>query len=796
MPEWNIDAPEVDASSPTGLAHGRRRLIVPEHNNESYQWIMETQQLLARGEWRIRHVDYDNAPFGRETHAPSPSRWWLALLAWFDHTVSGRPPGLAVEHAALFADPLLHVLLLATATAFVALYSDALSAALLSLGLVALFPFARSFLPGAPDHHGLAQICALWSVLPLLVVIRKSPGAAPPSGKVTLPAGIAAGNRRERIFYLLAGVAGGCGLWISAASQAPVLAGIVLGALMSAWLARNDTTERLAGESGAAPWHLWAFGGCAASLAAYMIEYFPGHMGLQLEVNHPLFSLAWLGAGVLLTRTVAWIQRGKFVRGFRDAITVAGSAILLVALPVAMALEHTSGFLAPDPLATRLTHAGPVTASNLFAWISRDGFSSAVWAALLPCLLAVPAVYLLARRATPAPLRRPVALAAGPVLIALVFACIWLRWWNMFDTMLLAMIVAASASMREPGTPRLGRWVLSGLVVTAMVPGIGLLLPPADAGEDIVLSQPEAIGLAERDLAHWLANRLGSADGVVLAAPDVTMAMSYYGGLRGLGTVSWENHEGVSASIRISSASSPQEALELAQHRGITHVIMPSWDPFLDMYARIGFRAAADSPVPPASFIAALHRWEQPAWLRPLPYQLPPIAGFEGQSALVFEAIDQQDPASAYSRLAEYFVEMGQMNLAISAREILKRFPSNVGALVAQAQIDAASGDTEAFGVVFDSLLARLSRGDDRALPWDRRVSLAIMLVTGKRPDLAREQLLRCLSGLDEARLRSLTTISLFRFQVLCKKFGLEISDQRLHGLASDLLHPGLRSRI
>ena len=41
-------------------------LIVPLHHNDSYQWLIQTQQMFARGEWRVRHIDYENAPFGRE----------------------------------------------------------------------------------------------------------------------------------------------------------------------------------------------------------------------------------------------------------------------------------------------------------------------------------------------------------------------------------------------------------------------------------------------------------------------------------------------------------------------------------------------------------------------------------------------------------------------------------------------------------------------------------------------------------------------------------------------------------
>ena len=70
----------VDARSPTGWADGKRWLIVPEHNNPTYQWIEETQLMLARHGWRIRRIAYENSPIGRDVQSASPYRWWLVAV--------------------------------------------------------------------------------------------------------------------------------------------------------------------------------------------------------------------------------------------------------------------------------------------------------------------------------------------------------------------------------------------------------------------------------------------------------------------------------------------------------------------------------------------------------------------------------------------------------------------------------------------------------------------------------------------------------------------------------------------
>src|SRR5688572_11274731 len=79
--EVGAEALKLDPPSPTGYRGGIRKLIVPEHNAVSYQWITQTQQMFARGDLRVRHVDYDNAPEGRDSHQASLFRWWLGLVA-------------------------------------------------------------------------------------------------------------------------------------------------------------------------------------------------------------------------------------------------------------------------------------------------------------------------------------------------------------------------------------------------------------------------------------------------------------------------------------------------------------------------------------------------------------------------------------------------------------------------------------------------------------------------------------------------------------------------------------------
>ena len=223
---------------------------------------------------------------------------------------------------------------------------------------------------------------------------------------------------------------------------------------------------------------------------------------------------------------------------------------------------------------------------------------------------------------------------------------------------------------------------------------------------------------------------------------------------------------------------------------GATHIIIPSWDPFMDVFANIGEGQVA------GTFLARLHQWNLPPWLRPVPYLLPTIAGFEGQSVVILEVVDEQDDATAASRLAEYFVDMGQLDLAAKAARLLRRFPADLGALLARVQVATALDQADELAATLDLLMRRISGGADRDLPWDQRVALAVVLVQAHHVDLARPRLRQCIAELDEEKLRSLSTILLYRLQVLRKALNLEISDPALRALSLELLPPDLRSRI
>jgi hypothetical protein len=644
--------------------------------------------------------------------------------------------------------------------------------------MVALYPLSAGFVPAVPDDFALILALTPWCVLPLVLGFRALTSQS--GGESN-----AVSERRARMCFMGAGVAGGLGMWIELAVQLPLLLGIGTGALFAAWALRPGQHNDAQIVS-APPWRWWAISGAVTILAGYLVEYYPAFLGeWELRAVHPIYGLAWLGGGEVLSVAVALIQRSKTKWSARDIVMLVGGIAAVASLPFAMWKTSNPGFLGVDLLSFRLTkQIDAILAPNVSQWLARDGMSAAAWATLVPMLAFGFLVWQSVRRATGGANRAALAVVLGPAFIALILSYLRLRWWQIFDGLLLIAVVFGTSVFATQSRSVLGRVLWFGSVGGALAIGLFQLSPLKATGDKNVLSLPEVEGLVERDLAHWLAKHSTVTDGpaIVLAPPSLTKTLAYYGGMRGLASLSWENKDGLSVALRIVISTSRDEALALLRKREVNYIVMPSWNSFFEEYTRSASVQVGEL------FLTGLHRWALPLWLRPIPYQLPKIAGFDQHSVVIFEVVDEQDEPVALSRLAEYFLEMDQLDRAQATAQALRRFPVDFGALVTRAQVEAALRNGPAFTTLIDTVVKRLSAGGDRNLPWDRRVSLAVALARAQQMDLSRAQVRRCLAEIDETRIRSLTTYSLFHLDYLRKGFGFEIEDSQLRELVADLL--------
>ena len=766
---------DVTGSTPAGAEiTPNNSLPIPDQLDASYHWLAQTQRMLNRGEARVRHIDYENAPFGRTVLTPSPYRWWLGFLAWCEHLATGAPPSTQVEKAALLADPLLWGIVILGSAIVAATCFGSLSASFLSLGLVSLFPFITGFQPGAPDDRGLGQALAMASVLFLSCAAAAGPEKA----------------KARRRWFILAGIAGGLGLWVKVSVQLPVLWGIAAGGLLIAIVRpRGDASAK--GSAPPLPWRAWACAGAATTILASLIEYPPSDLWTwELSFVHPLLGLAWLGAGELLFQASACFQDRSFSRRPINLVLVSLSIAAVIAVPAALLIRHGVDLFVLDSLSSHLTRLrGGIVAPNLAAWIGIQGPSSRLWLTLAPVGALLPAIWVLKNRRIAQPTRAAVAITLGPVMVALSLACVKLIWWQTLDALLLVSLAALApgiSSLAISPKARIG-WTV--VVVFLLVPGLANVLGWDRPSQGAVLNRTEVQDLSLRDLAGWISQHSDPGTVIVLSPPSASNVLCYYGAFRGLGSVSEENKDGIDAAIRIMSVRNVEEAKEMVNRRKITDIVLLSWDTFFDDFARSGLGKVE------GTFIDKLKFTTLPRWLRPLAYRMPSIPGFEDQTVTVFEVVDEQDDATRLSNIALYFAEIGDLDQARSAAEGLTRFTTDFGAWVARAQVAAALRDDADSAKILKVLQSRLALRVQPLISWNRRVDLAVVLARAKITEFAKAQLTLCINSIDEHRIRSLSPESVYRLLVLCRGLGVTMPPAE-HALALHLVPPTLRARL
>lgn len=786
-----VDPPAVDAASPTGYSLGRRSAFFPGGGLDSLHWVMQTQAMFASGTWRIHAVGYDNAPRGREMHWASPFRWWMGLIAWVDHVMTGTPIGLAVERAALYADPLLLALAMLGLVPLTAGRFGSCAATLLAVGMVAALPFYGVFVAGYADHHGIAESCALMTVLFLLA----GAGGFTRTGE-SVPERLSAGERvlwewlpdrrTARGWFTASAVAGGVGLWISTASQVPVLVGIGAGAIWAFWLGRAPAAGGC-WVLDPSLWRWWGLVGGATSFVTYLVEYFPAHMTLRLEVNHPLYALAWLGAGELLCRMARLSAGARPAFQPREVGAWLAGALGVGLLPVVVLATGHDTFFVADEFVWRL-HTRYI---GEFQRLTAYPFSLGIVINCLPVVLVLPALYFMIKPTIPRVWKAHLVLALAAAALPLGMAFMQVRWWGMYDAILFALLAVLFALLERLSARRLptALWLLG----CALVFLPGAITAVKTTWRNTEFTEDNVYSLAERDIAHWLRLRMGRDPAVVLSSPVATTKLIYHGGLTGLGTLYWENREGLEHAAEIFAARSPDEAYGLIRRYGITHIVLLSWDTFAAEYVQLYRDLPVTGAVPNTSFILTLLQGNIPSWLRMLPFRLPDHPALARQSVWILEVTPPQRPEEAVARAAEYRVEMERPGLALQMLPILEQAAHYFPALVTLAYVQAKTGEAPQFSTTLARIVEDLSPAAD--LELEDRVRLAAVLRVGGRTDLAREQLRRCMTQLNERALRRLPAGTLADFLGLGEELGIWIPDPELRQLAARLLPPYLREK-
>jgi hypothetical protein len=243
-------------------------------------------------------------------------------------------------------------------------------------------------------------------------------------------------------------------------------------------------------------------------------------------------------------------------------------------------------------------------------------------------------------RVLPTPAQAVLAFVLLPALLLLLFTFRQVRWLGLDAALWLAVLVVASTVLRHAI-----EWTRARSLVAALCLGLILLpFPLFTAMFPWRYGYPaaaEATQLVTRDIAYALRARLGAQTGTVASGPTTTTWLAYFGGVRGLGTLYWENVAGLRATAEIYAASTPELARQLIDHYGVTHLVVCSWDAFTRPYVRLARADPLDSlerePATHAFIFQLLSGAPTPEWLVRIPFDIPALSTLRGERVWIFE---------------------------------------------------------------------------------------------------------------------------------------------------------------
>ena len=423
-----------------------------------------------------------------------------------------------------------------------------------------------------------------------------------------------------RRWFLLAGVATGLGYWVSATIESffiyPLLGifAVLLVLVPPARVTEEDLVVR------ADLWRLWGFTAGGVAFAFYLLEYFPHHLAMRMEVNHPVYDLALVGAGEALRALTLFRWSGR--RASAATLLPLALALLVAALPVLFILR---GPLAwhhmRDPQMLRLHNfIQEFYTYNNFIKTRRLQHVFELYG-VLP-LVSLLAPFFLLRRGLTIP-------QVMWLWVTFAFACSFglvsynqIRWMGFFAAAvcLSAMVAAHFAFNLLPSASFARRDVA--VAVLALV----VLVQPTDFFyRQFVELHDDLRGVTMQDelMTPMLNKRIAFAlknspdrPKAVIAGLDLAPSFGYFGGIPCLASFYWENTDGLHEATRFFATKDPEEAHEIATRLGATHVIIPPGPlmPNYFYYIAYGHYDTADTA---NIFISKLATGNVPLWIQP-----------------------------------------------------------------------------------------------------------------------------------------------------------------------------------
>jgi hypothetical protein len=601
-------------------------------DNDPYYWISYAQEMAQTGQWRIRYTYIDNVPFGREVHWSQSVSWLLVIFGSVRHWCTGEPMVDAIEGAAIWVNPFLCLMFAAGFSWLIARRMGVIAGAFFAWTFVTLPDIGWTFHPFHLGHHGLHVACSLGTVLCLVLgglgwVTKESTELAEnrsSESAACLFRPLNVMRRAEaRRYFAAAGIFTGLGLWIGATVQFFSIGALAVGSVLLAFfMPAHLTDERI--DYVPELWRTWAVWGAITGSFFYLVEYFPSHLAMRLEVNHPLYALTVVCVGELVTRLTRrrlGMQPMKKLDWFWTALAAAGVALV----PALITLGPLAWYKVRDVEMMRLhnfimefyTYLNFRPHEPLQSWFRANG--------VLPFFL-VGALLLSGPART-----QLYEWAALWVSFSLCFFFLLLTWWQVrwewhhAAMSIWLMIVVGHIAWRNvlaPKGKRLSVQLVSVVSAVVVIQGFVFAIHGYVGISEIRNRKVLISDLVDAAMRKHLALGLGALNHDkqfrFVCEPDLAPALYYFGGIRSVTSYYWENNDGLHAATEFFTDHGDTVARRVAQERALTHVLVSSDDtlPVIFNYIKTGNLATAAAR---PTLLDRLRRSnpEIPSWMEP-----------------------------------------------------------------------------------------------------------------------------------------------------------------------------------
>lgn len=626
--------------------------IVPTNYADVQTWVRYALDFEKGAPWRVRTTQKDNAPQGREVHWNSAFAHGIAAGGKIRAALTGEPLPLATERSLAWLNLPLFLGTVVLFSVWVTRRTGAGAGALVALGMLGYESFYSGFAPGYVDHHGVLTSATFGVVLGAIFM---GGGWWRTTDDDTAPL-LPASRARARSAAIFSAICGAVGLWFSAASTIPSIALVGAAGLVATW----SVGRALRGEGAefdGGLWRLWAWVGAGTSVGFYLLEYAPHHLGLRMEVNHPFYALAWWGGGELVALLAEHRLHGT---GWfpRPASRLIFPLLALAVAPLTIALGGGRVFVVSDPFVAKIPTMvaeglSLFATQEIFGWRTFFGYINWNFA---PFLIA--AGLLIRARAA---LRLPVIFAG---LVAVGFAglmFVQVRWATGASGPLLCLLLVVVAALLQGRSERV-RWLaITGVVVLLLLPNaVSRIQLVRHAVTNRSADRMDYQQLLYRDAAAAIRASQPTGEIVLLASPNGSTGMGYYGDFKTIGTLYWENYVGLRAAAEIFSATDDETARHLIRARGITHLAMISEEGFLSQFFSLLHPEKNPDDLKKTFGYALLANQIIPRWLRPIPYRPPADVVIPGLRVILLQVVPDQPDWEAHWHIARAQLALGE----------------------------------------------------------------------------------------------------------------------------------------